>query len=260
MRLSREKIKFFLDDLDNPPVKAINRAIIALIIIWSGILVVETYQIPEDINFIIDVIDITILLLFIIEYHLRFYLWIENNTIKDKNTYYLLLDLIAILPYFLALMNLDFLYWLGWLRILKLLRFVNNKFILVSIVKKETVIFSKLIYTFIAIIFVFSGIIYQVEYLNNSEEFRSFIDTVYFSIVTITTVGFGDVTPDSEVGRLLTILMILIGSVLILPQVGDSIKQLIRNANQVNYSCDPCSDIQNEDSEYCQVCRKNLVK
>lgn len=52
---------------------------------------------------------------------------------------------------------------------------------------------------------------------NNSEELRSIIDTVYFSIVT----------PDSEIGRLLTILMILIGSLLILPQVGDSIKQLV---------------------------------
>jgi len=260
MRLSRENIQIFLDDLKTPITKTINRVIIALIIVWSGILVAETYQIPENINLIIDVVDITILLLFVIEYHFRFYLWIEQNTIKNENTYYLALDLIAILPYFLAIINLDFLYWLGWLRILRLLRFVNNKFIFVCIVKDETIIFSRLIYTFIAIIFIFSGIIFQVEYLNNSEEFRSFIDTVYFSIVTITTVGFGDVTPDSELGRLLTILMILIGSVLILPQVGDSIKQLITTVNQENDSCDLNLDAQNEDSEYCKVCGRNLVK
>lgn len=218
-----------------------------MIIIWSGILVAETYQIPDSVTLIIDIIDITILLLFVIEYHFRFYLWIEQNTIKDKNTYYLILDLVAILPYFLAIVNPSFLYWLGWLRILRLLRFVNNKFVFVRITPGEAFIFSRLLYTFIAIIFIFSGIIYQVEYPTN-ELFSSFIDTVYFSIVTITTVGFGDVTPNSELGRLLTILMILIGSVLILPQVGDSIKQLIQTANETNDSCEPSSDTQNQDS------------
>ncbi|MEO1184916.1 MAG: potassium channel family protein [Cyanobacteria bacterium J06636_27] len=124
---------------------------------------------------------------------------------------------------------------------------MENKFIFVRIRKEEAFIFSRLLYTFISIIFIFSGIIYQVEYPNN-ELFRSFIDTVYFSIVTITTVGFGDVTPNSELGRLLTILMILIGSVLILPQVGDSIKQLIITANEDNNSCEPNSNVQNQDS------------
>ena len=236
--MSLENLKDYLENLDKPIAKIINRAIIALIIIWSGILVAETYQIPNDLKLIIDVIDITILLLFIIEYHFRFYLWIkdnrtEDNTIKYRNDWYLFLDLIAILPYFLAIINLSFLYWFGWLRILRLLRFVHKKFVFVRIKEGEPFILSRLLYTFVAIIFIFSGLIYQVEHLTNNLEFRSFVDTVYFSIVTITTVGFGDVTPDSETGRLLTILMILIGNVLILPQVVDSIK-FITTANRNN--------------------------
>lgn len=246
MQLNRENINSFLNDLNKPIAKAINRLIIVLIILWLGILVAQTYQIPDNINLIIDVLDITILLLFVIEYHFRFYLWIENKTIKNKNAYYLILDLIAIFPYFLAINYLTILYWLGWLRILRLLRYVDNQFVFVRIPDKA-LIFSRLLYTFIAIIFIFSGLIYQVEYPSN-ELFSSFIDTVYFSIVTITTVGFGDVTPHSELGRLLTILMILIGSVLILPQVGQSIEQLIHSANKENNSCDPNSDAQKQDS------------
>lgn len=246
MQLNRENINSFLNDLNKPIAKAINRLIIVLIILWLGILVAQTYHIPDNINSIIDVLDITILLLFVIEYHFRFYLWIENKTIKNKNAYYLILDLIAIFPYFLAINNLTILYWLGWLRILRLLRYVDNQFVFVRIPDKA-LIFSRLLYTFIAIIFIFSGLIYQVEYPSN-ELFSSFIDTVYFSIVTITTVGFGDVTPHSELGRLLTILMILIGSVLILPQVGQSIEQLIHSANKENNSCDPNSDAQKQDS------------
>lgn len=246
MQLNRENINYFLNDIGEPIARTINRVITALIIIWSGILVAETYQTTDNINWIIDVIDITILLIFVVEYHFRFYLWIVNSTIKDENTYYLILDLIAILPYSLAAINPIFLYWLGWLRILRLLRFIHKKFLFIRI-PDETLIFSRLLYTFFAIIFIFSGVIYQVEYPNN-ELFSSFIDTVYFSIVTITTVGFGDVTPNSELGRFLTILMILFGSVLILPQVGDSIKQLIQSANKVSDSCDPNSDVRNQDS------------
>ncbi|BAY83330.1 ion transport protein [Calothrix parasitica NIES-267] len=246
MQLNRENINFFLNDLDTPITRVINRIIIGLIIIWSGILVAATYQIPDNINLIIDVINITILLIFVVEYHFRFYLWIVNSTIKDENTYYLILDLIAILPYSLAAINPILIYWLGWLRILKLLRFIHKQFLFIRI-PDEALIFSRLVYTFFAIIFIFSGVIYQVEHPNN-ELFSSFIDTVYFSIVTITTVGFGDVTPNSELGRFLTILMILFGSVLILPQVGDSIKQLIQSANKVSDSCDPNSDVQNQDS------------
>ena len=125
MQFNRENINYFLNDIGEPIARTINRVITALIIIWSGILVAETYQITDSINLIIDVIDITILLIFVVEYHFRFYLWIVNSTIKDENTYYLILDLIAILPYSLAAINPIFLYWLGWLRILRLLRFIQ---------------------------------------------------------------------------------------------------------------------------------------
>lgn len=248
----QEQINCFLNDVDTTIGKLINRIIIALIIIWSGILIVKTYDIPDNLKFYINVIDIAILLLFIVEYHFRFYLWFEENTIKDTNTYYLFLDLIAVLPYFLAIINPIFIYWLGWFRILRLLRFVSNKFIFFRISTQEKFIFTRLVYTFIAIVFIFSGIIYQVEHPNNYEKFRSFIDTVYFSIVTITTVGFGDVTPSSEIGRLLTILMILIGSVLILPQVGDSIKELIKTANR--------SNTDDKDAKFCKICGRSLIE
>ncbi|GGA28414.1 ion channel [Okeania sp. KiyG1] len=81
-------------------------------------------------------------------------------------------------------------------------------------------ILTRILFTLFTIIFIFSGLIYQVEHGVNSESFKTFLDAVYFSVVTMTTVGFGDVTPASENGRLLTVLMILTGISLIPSQLG----------------------------------------
>ena len=82
---------------------------------------------------------------------------------------------------------------------------------------------------------------------------------MYFSIVTMTTVGFGDVTPISEIGRLLTVLMILTGIALIPWQVGDLIKQIIKTANVVERICSGCGlDLHDEDAKFCKICGKKL--
>lgn len=78
---------------------------------------------------------------------------------------------------------------------------------------------------------------------------------VYFSIVTMTTVGFGDVTPLSEIGRLLTVLMILTGIALILWQLGDLMKQLIKTANQIEMPCVGCGlPFHDKDARFCKIC------
>ena len=109
------------------------------------------------------------------------------------------------------------------------------------------------------IIFVYSGLIYQVEHTVNPEAFQTFLDAIYFSVVTMTTVGFGDVTPLSEGGRLLTVLMILTGISLIPWQIGDLIKQLIKTANQANKVCLGCGlSSHDTDAKFCKICGTKL--
>ena len=75
----------------------------------------------------------------------------------------------------------------------------------------------------------------------------------------MTTVGFGDVTPTSEGGRLLTVLMILTGIVLIPWQLGDLIKQLLKTANQVEKACSGCGlPFHDTDAQFCKICGTQL--
>jgi voltage-gated potassium channel len=257
MLFNYEKIEFYLTDLETPVGKTINLAIAVLVLISSGIFVAETYQIPADIRLKLKLLDTTILIVFICEYLLR--LVLAKNKLKYIFSFYSIIDLIAILPSFIGAVDVRFIRLFRWFRILRLLRFIDKKILFSSISNEDTVIFARILFTLFAIIFIFSGLIYQVEHPVNAKTFATFLDAFYFSVVTMTTVGFGDVTPVSELGRLLTVLMILTGVALIPWQVGDLIKRLVKNTNQVQRICHNCGlAFHDADAGFCKQCGSKL--
>lgn len=258
MLLSREQTEFYLKDLETPTGKAINLILAALVLLSSGIFVAETYNISHAIRFYLDVIDTAILVIFAGEYALR--LWSSENKIRYILSFYSIIDLIAILPFFLGVVDVRFIRLFRCFRILRLIRFIDKRFLYGSINTEDGVIFAKILFTLFGIIFVFSGLIYQVENPVNAHVFATFLDAFYFSVVTMTTVGFGDVTPISELGRLLTVLMILTGIALIPWQVGDLIKRLVKTANQVETVCSGCGlAFHDVDAGFCKRCGSELL-
>ncbi len=259
MLLSREKTEFYLTDLDTPVGQGINLTIAGLVFLSSGIFVAETYNIPDYVRFQLNIVDTAIFIIFVVEYILR--LWSAENKIKYFLSFYSIIDLIAILPFFLGAIDLSFIRLLRWFRILRLVRFIDKRFLFGSVSTEDGVIFARILFTLFAIIFVYSGLIYQVEHPVNPKVFTTFLDALYFSIVTMTTVGFGDVTPASELGRWLTVLMILTGIALIPWQVGDLIKRLVKTANQVETMCASCGlAFHDADARFCKRCGAKLPK
>ncbi len=256
MLLSREKADFYLKDLETPAGKIINLTIAVLVLLSSGIFVAETYNIPQEIRLYLHAIDTAILIAFAIEYGLR--LWSTEQKIKYILSFYSIIDLMAILPFFLGAVDISYIRLLRWFRILRLIRFIDRKYLL-GISNEDGVIFARILFTLFAIIFIFSGLIYQVEHPVNADNFTTFLDAFYFSVVTMTTVGFGDLTPTSEFGRLLTVLMILTGIALVPWQIGDLIKRLVKSANQIETVCSGCGLAFHEsDAHFCKRCGTKL--
>ncbi len=257
--LLREKIAFYLEDMESPLGRGINLFITGLVLVSSAIFVVETYRIPVSLRQQLNVLEDGILVVFVIEYLLR--VWVAEQRSNYLFSLYSVIDLLTIVPFLLGFANVGFLRIFRWFRILRLIRFIEGGTIFGYISSEDSVIITRIFFTLFSIIFVYSGLIYQVEHSGNSQDFGTFLDAVYFSISTITTAGLGDITPNSQMGRLLTVLMLLTGVILIPWQLGDLIKRLVKTADQIQIDCAVCGlSSHDSNARFCKTCGSSLHK
>lgn len=253
----RNKINTILEDLDDPLGRIFNIFIVLLIVLSSVIFVAETYHLPEQLENAFHYFDLIVLIVFSIEYILR--IVCQPAPLKFIFSIFSVIDLLSILPLLLGIFDLRFIRIVRWFRLLRLIRFLESETYLFKIRNPDTIILTRIILTIVTIIFIYSGIIYQIEHIANPINFKTFLDAVYFCVVTMTTVGFGDLTPLSEPGRFVTIIMILTGILFIPWQLSEFLKQLLKIVNPVNKICSGCGLSRHDnDAKYCKMCGTEL--
>ncbi len=249
----RQSVAFYLNDVTTPIGRGFCLTIVLLALISSAAFVAETFPIEQTWRSYLNILDISVLSVFVAEYGLR--LWSAERKLSFLLSPNALIDLIVILPFFLGIADIRFVQIIRWFRILHVVRYLKDTNLFGLIHGKDGLILIRILFTLFSIIFVYSGLIYQVEHPINTDEFRTFLDAFYFSVVTMTTVGFGDLIPTSHLGRLLTVFMILTGIGLIPWQVGDLIKQLVKTSSQRLQPCPACNwQFHDPDALYCKKC------
>jgi voltage-gated potassium channel len=84
---------------------------------------------------------------------------------------------------------------------------------------------------------------------------KTFGDAFYFTVVTLSTVGFGDIIPMSEAGKWVTVLMILSGIILIPWQVSRIVKEWLHIATKKDVICPQCGlRYHDENASHCKSC------
>ncbi|WP_199508145.1 MULTISPECIES: ion transporter [unclassified Psychrobacter] len=162
------------------------------------------------------------IVVFSIEYLLRF--WSVAEAKPDDTTWRqrfnwvrspsALVDLIAIAPAFLnffVTIDLRFLRILRLFRILKLTRYFASLRILLVVISKERGSFQAVIFILIIMIVTASSGIYLVENHAQPEEFESIPKAMWWAVVTLTTVGYGDVIPVTMAGKILGAVITILG-------------------------------------------------
>lgn len=259
----RTALQFYLIDCSTLPGKLIDILIIGLNLAVCAILVVETYPVSAEWRTFMWRAEILIVTVFILEYMARLYG--ARNRWRQMRDIYSILDLVAILPTLILVLYsaggveadlgaLGVVRGLRIFRILRFFRFTADPDFFFGRITHQLLQVLRLFLTIVIIFFVSSILFYEVEHPVNASV-ATFTDAFYFTVVALTTVGFGDITPLSEGGKWVTVLMILSGIVLIPWQVSRIVKEWIHIARKRDIVCSHCGlRYHDEDASHCKSC------
>ena len=175
---------------------------------------VETLpNIAEKASVALRYFEIFSVLIFSIEYLLR--LWVSKKPLSYIFSFYGIIDILAILPFYMVtFLDLRFLRAFRILRIFRALKVIRyNKAIerfgaAFKLVKEEFVLFFACA---LILIFISSAGIFYFEHEAQPETFKSIFHSAWWAIVTLTSVGYGDVYPITLGGRIFTFFVLMVG-------------------------------------------------
>ena len=212
--MMRSSIKNIIEFNDNKPSRFFAFFIQGLILLSIITFSVETIPgLTPQTKRLLEYIEIFCVIVFTLEYVLRIY--VADRKLGFVFSFFGIIDLLAILPFYLSfgidLRSLRALRFLRLFRILKLVRYnraMNHFTRAIRSAKEEILLFVFI--TLILIYFAAVGI-YYFENQAQPEHFSSIFDSLWWAIITLTTVGYGDVYPITVGGKVFTFFILIIG-------------------------------------------------
>jgi voltage-gated potassium channel len=253
---------------DSPLGRKFDRALIVLIVLSILIVIIETIPEVESHYFkIFFVIEWIITIFFTVEYLIRVY--VEKNAKRYMFSFFGMVDLLAIIPTYLStfVFGSQHLLVLRGLRLLRIFRI----FKLGQFVEEGGVVFSALkasrnkIFVFVSFIVLMAIIIGSAQYMvegGRNPEFKSIPHGIYWAIVTLTTVGYGDIAPITPFGRMLaTVVMIMGYGVIAVPTgiVTAEISNRVLHLGRMQKQCSNCGELMHvRNAAFCHNCGQDL--
>ena len=224
---------------------------------------VESYH--QQYNEILYVLEWFFTIIFTIEYFLRIYC--IGRPLLYMRSFFGIIDLLSILPTFISiflpasryLSVIRILRVLRIFRILKLILFIGEANLLMKAIvasQRKIIVF---LFSLIAMVTIFGSIMYLVEGAANG--FTSIPRSIYWAIVTITTVGYGDIAPKTELGQALASFAMVVGYATIAVPTGIISAEFTSIAHKLKHVvCPGCgNEDHEEDAKYCKICGKNIA-
>jgi voltage-gated potassium channel len=208
-------------------------------------------------------------IIFTLEYLLR--IWLVRRPLKYIFSFYGIVDLLSCLPSYIALAFggatpyavIRLLRLLRMFRVLKMVSHVRGantimRGLAASRAKITVFFFAVLILAMIA-----GTLMFIVEGSQDDSSFTNIPVSIYYSIVTITTLGFGDITPQTALGQFFTSIMVLAGYAILAVPTGIVASDMIRVAMRPDETSDACPGCgvhgHLPDASYCRKCGEHLV-
>lgn len=263
----KQKIYSIVFESDTPKGKLFDIVLIGSITLSVLLVILESMHIfPHSAYLVLRVLEYLLTLFFTFEYLARIYCLKEPR--KYIFSFFGIVDLLATLPVYLGFVFHDSHYLLvirafrliRVFRIFKLFLFINEgNLLLRSLWISAPKIF---IFFFFVLILVTSmgTVMYMIEGTQPGSDFNNIPNSIYWAIVTMTTVGYGDITPETPLGRFLSAVIMLIGYTIIAVPTGIvSATMVSEHKKQEKRKCPRCQrDGHDFEAMYCKYCGAKL--
>ena len=263
---TREKIHEIIYEADTPAGKLFD--IVLLVLILLSIIAVMLQSV-ESIRlqywFELAMVEWIVTIFFTIEYILR--VLSVNKPLKYVLSFYGIIDLLATIPAYVdlfyggfhVLIALRAVRLLRVFRILKLVHFVGASNLLMVALRKSRIKIFVFLFAVLVVCIIFGTIMYLVEGPENG--FSNIPISIYWTIVTLTTVGFGDITPQTPFGQFLSTIIMILGYGIIAVPTGIVTSEIVTGERAQNntQACPDCGIGRHKDSaNYCYNCGARL--
>lgn len=259
----RSKLHTIIFNADTPHGRIFD--VVLLYLIVASVLVVMIESIPvlnSEYRSVFFGLEVGFTVLFTIEYVLRIYA--ARHRLRYVTSYLGIIDFLGVVPFYLMVIAADYRYFVVFrllrmlrvFRILRLFRFVRESDQLFQALRMsfhKIVVFISFVLTIVVLL---GTLMYVVEGGENG--FTSIPQSIYWTIVTITTVGYGDITPATSFGKWIASVVMLCGYAIIAVPTGIVTVAMTRQRDDSARLCPNCKHPNTQDARFCNQCGEAL--
>jgi len=266
--MKKERIHQIIFEADTPKGKLFDVLLLFAIVISVSLVMLESVKsIQEQYRELLVALEWGFTILFTIEYFLRIY------SIKKPLKYVFsamgLIDLLAVIPTYLIFIfpQIHFLTVVRAIRLIrifkifKLSRYTRGAYTMQIALRSSRPKIIVFLLSVILLVTILGTIMYIIEGLNGGNPgFQDIPNSVYWSVVTLTTVGYGTVVPVTVVGKIIASIIMILGYGIIAVPTGIVTAGIIKAKKEINtQSCISCSKEGHDiDATYCKFCGSKI--
>ncbi len=261
----KERLRIIIFDSSTPLGKLFD--ILLMLLILASITTIVLQSVPVynvKYHLILASLDWFFTVCFMIEYGLRVY------SAPDRKKYIFsflgIIDFLAVFPSIFSLLNTGYqtiqviriIRLLRVFKVLRLFRFISEAYALASIMKASLYKIAVFMSLITVIVILLGSGMYVIE--DGTPGFESIPASIYWGIVTITTVGFGDITPMTPLGKFVASLIMLSGYAIIAVPTAIWSYEIAKAQKKHSKYCEKCHKENDVKNKYCVECGHYILK